>query len=267
MQLFRNPEIPDKVFLVNPVNADILSGTRRAPGPVAGLSGGMQKLMTGLVIVFIILVIGGLTWMAISWVNAIALSQRGVTADGYLVERFTDTIRGSTRTGQLATTYHWRYRFTTRDGQEITGDVQVSEEQYNAYEFRRPVQVAYLPDDSTVSNLPELNPLPIQETLIGGLLGLMGLFVGYALSHERTRRRRFQQESQLILGEIVKATISRGEAASRIYVNYQFQSPQSNALIARMKDQQRNDLRHAPEPNPGMPVAILYVNDRLFEIL
>lgn len=88
--------------------------------------------------------------------------------------------------------YSIEYRFTTREGKQITGGANVSGAEWNLLREREPVKVGYLPGN------PEVNRVPGQMgdsvaaalfSLLGGVFSLLGAVI-FGAGFVRMRRNR-----------------------------------------------------------------------------
>lgn len=162
------------VFLLNPDNADILNGVRRASGGGKPLSRTIKLVLIAGVLAYLALTVVGVIWMVTTLADWSALNADGVITQARLIDRDTSIIRGQTsmmRTNDV--TYYLIYQYTTPDGQTLEGEAQVTEQAYEDYVRNAPVQVLYLENTPTISRLAEENAFEFPRTPVfaGGETG------------------------------------------------------------------------------------------------
>lgn len=264
------------VFLLNPNNTDILTGGRRTPTVPGKLSPGLKWFLIICVAFYLVLSITGVIWMVTELVDWYALNTQGVTVEGQLTGRDTDTIMEQDQRftdPNRRTIYYWEYTYTTLDGQMFEGRAQVNEDAYSAYTFNMPVQVQYLEVSPNISQLVEENAFTFPRIAVfaGGGNGLLMTFVILSGWLEFRKNRLYKRDGRIIDGWVVNPKLqvgeSEGKRVARLYLNYRIISPETGQDIHRIQDQQRNDLTEADLPPEGSRLAVLYVNDRLFTVL
>lgn len=258
----------DRVFLLNPQNAPVLTEGYQHPHP--------RNDIVAIVMVMISLAVSVLavlfaTTTILNWTR---LNEEGITVEGYLTDRVSSTSRSTVGTGsRTSTTYYWRYRYTTEDGQRLTGEVQVEREAYDDYQFNAPVQVLYLADDPNISRIVRDSTIDFPRLqVIGGALvfGLSALSV-FIFAQAFNQRRHYRANGKLIYGKVDTAKLvadeSNGKRKAKLYINYEFTSPTTGKQLIKFVGQQRDELQEGDLPAKGTPVAIFYANDRIFKIL
>jgi hypothetical protein len=84
------------------------------------------------------------------------------------------------------------------------------------------------------------------------------------------RYKRLAREGRLIRGAVVKTEAVEGDAEDgygyKVTLHYVFRSPTGHELQGR-GSHKRNDLMGKPLPPSGTPILVLYVNDKLHEVL
>ncbi len=144
---------------------------------------------------------------------------------------------------------------------------QVSEDTYSSLSDGEAITIRYLPNDPSTSRLmTDTQDNGTFLAVMGGLI-LAGALVGlYYFLRQRSRNRRLQQDGQLVIGKIVEAKAVRVKAGNQLTIQYTFMSPEGGEL-GRKESLVRNDLRNMPLPSIGTPVAVVYVNDKLYRLL
>lgn len=265
----------NRVFLLDPKNADVLTGERRTH---YASSKPMKPVVKALIVLaglfYVVLTVASVVWMVNSLSDWWALEQRGGIVQARLIDRFTELSRTNVGFRRTVTTYYWRYRFETADGQTIEGSTQVREALYqDEYEFGRLVQVVYLKDNPSVNRLVEEGALGFPRlAVVGGVFfALSSVFMVFVLSQEMRHRRLYHDKGRVIYGRVTTANLNAGESKGRyaatLYLNYSFSSPTTGKQINKFEHQRRDDLDDASVPREGTRVAILYVSDRLFKVL
>lgn len=263
------------VFLLNPNNDDVLRGERRTPNAPGKLPSGVKWFFIIGGAGYFALTIVGVIWMVMALADWRALNTQGVTVEGQVTGRDTDTIMDQQQrfTESNRTIYYWQYRYTTPDGQTFDGEAQVTQDAYNAYTYGMPVQVLYLEDSPHTSQLVEeaAFSFPRIPVVAGGGNGLLMAAVLLMSWRDIRRQRRYKRDGRIIDGWVVNSNLqvgeSEGKRVARLYVKYRITSPETGQDIHRVQDQQRNDLTEADSPSEGRRLAVLYVDDRLFTVL
>ncbi|MBK9124661.1 MAG: hypothetical protein IPM16_16295 [Chloroflexi bacterium] len=115
-------------------------------------------------------------------------------------------------------------------------------------------------DTSGLTNLPVL--------IIGGVFGLIFLILFLVMVFGARRRRFYLNNGQLLLGQVVAAwgrwhtsTDSEGGTSRsyRVTLKYRVRAP-DGLVIEDEASETRNDLARSVLPNPGDPIALLYVD-------
>lgn len=111
-----------------------------------------------------------------------------------------------------------------------------------------------------------LMSLPV--LIIGGVFGLIFLILFLVMVFGARRRRFYLNNGQLLLGQVVAAwgrwhtsTTSEGGSTRsyRVTVKYRVRAP-DGLVIEDQATETRNDLARSVLPNPGDPLAVLYVD-------
>lgn len=263
----------DRVFLLNPENADILDGARRNPlkvnNPPLWIALPAMLAVTFYAVISIIWASQAFTELQ-DWFD---LNQRGVIIEGNLIGR--DFIRPSHRDIHNRFMYYLDYTYTTPNGVTRTGRAQVREEAYRSYFYNKPVQVLYVPNRPDASRLMEDDTLELQPLVVlGAANAVLVLAVILVIPYELRRQRnhqRYESEGRVIYGQVFKASLTEGESNGKrqatLYLNYQFTSPTTSQSFIKMQAHRRDDLTETDLPLVGSRVAVLYIHDKLFTVL
>ena len=120
---------------------------------------------------------------------------------------------------------------------------------------------------SLQSNPPLRSPIVILMSLIPAILMLVFL---YFVAQRFRCKAKLEQDGFLLPGEVVKAkwdrAVSQEGAKNVIRLQYLFMTP-DNRQIIKEEAQVRMDLNVDQLPEPGRPLAIIYVDDSCFRVL
>ncbi len=261
----------NNVFLLNPDNADILNGVRRAPNAPKKMGARVKLVLIVGGLAYLVMTLVGVVWMVTTLANWAALNAYGVTVEGRLIGQDTRITR--TPGSFINPMRYLLYTYTTADGQTLEGRVQVRQQAYQDYVYNAPAQVLYLPDTPGVSrltgeNIYEFEPFPV---LAGGANALMVLFIALLGWRQFNQQRAYESAGQVIEGRVVAPILrtgeSKGQQVATLYLNYRFISPVTSKEIGHMNQFRRDDLTQADLPTEGSRLAVFYVNDRRFTAL
>jgi hypothetical protein len=168
------------------------------------------------------------------------------------------------------TRYYVTYRFVVDDR------VYVVEESIEQGIHDRATEGAALPvyyrlDDPEIASMTPVSgrggqPLGLACGALLWWAGVLGL--GYYLLSPVRKRQRLSQEGTLISGEIIRCSGRKNNDNDfRLKAEVRFRSPQTGQWVTKNYLLTRNDLKGKSLPQPGTPVHILYINDKMFETL
>lgn len=155
--------------------------------------------------------------------------------------------------------YYVRYAFLV-DGQQYAAEQAVTRTIYQRLSRRgATAEIAYLPGNPAVSRLAGANQIYTETSLaIFGVFAGLGAIAAVFIRPYRTRR--LARNGQIILGEI---KTQRQEGAN-IHLRFTFLSPQGRRLDGIGSTTiHENDIR----PAPGIPVAVLYLNENFYRMI
>lgn len=258
--------VPDNLFLLNPQHRGFLNGSDRKFKDVS------KRLFIILMIMILLfgLIGGGMAYSGASEISARSqLEQSGVEAHATVIDTDYTT---STNKGHTTYTYYMTYEYFVRSAnsdsptrytyrQEISGD------NYDNLDRGSKLTIRYLPSDPSISRYLDDNAGDgASLAVIGGLFLAGTLAALYFLLRQRSRNQRLENEGQFITGKITKVSSARVKAGYQITVTYSILSP-DGVELSRKESLVRNDLNKALLPQEGTPVAVVYVNDKLYRML
>ena len=150
--------------------------------------------------VFLTIGIGAILVAGAHTYGELRYRRHGVTVEGTVLAK---DIRRAT--GEKGTSFEIRYRFTTREGQEIEGRAVVSLQRWEALRERSPVRVEYLPYAPTSNRLAGQGGFGelVVEVLFGSLFGAIG-----GLMFRKGYRRLRVERRLLQVGVMTEATVA-----------------------------------------------------------
>jgi hypothetical protein len=255
------------MFLLNPGNRAVVEGKSRRLGHRILL----QEMLTFIALIPLIL-LG--CWGMIQTVKAVSdmsrLSQSSaLTVTGEIVGRRISTGK--------STSYYVAYRFRdTGSENEYQREQMVSAATYERLAEGSPVTVRYVPMDPTISSLggsdadnTYLVSVSISMIIFIPFLLLSSVVGKNVLKSARRkieRQQRLVREGRVLPGQVISCDGRQYKGLYTVRVRYRFRSPTDKELIS-LASRGRNDLRTAKLPQQGTPVAVLYVNSKLYELL
>ncbi|MDX2160905.1 MAG: DUF3592 domain-containing protein [bacterium] len=248
-----SPSFP--YFLINPAHEVIVRGESTPSQVMRGHNRRWQKFLFGSS-VLAVLVIGVL--FALESMGS--LQVRGLTTYATVTRH---AIEDQSAYDTVPRLYYLEYRY------EVEGVVYVAQQnvntgQYSALRDGHRVQIAYLPEDPTVSQIVSgRSPTLLWMACATGIgIGLVVLFTLYQF----TQQRRYRQ-GKVIQGEILRAE-QKMDTQRKLYVQlqYVFMSPEG-LRIERSHILNGEKWTHKAPPQPGTPVFIQYASEREFQLL
>jgi hypothetical protein len=254
--------VASEVFLLNPKHAGFLTNEERR----------FHDLERGSIILFFVVGVffAGLglvmVWQVLEEHTVLSrLENEGISATAHVTERGQSTSSDSH--GVSHTTYSVTYTFKdARTDQSYTRDQFVSSDFYYTVYKGDTILIRYLPDDPTVSRIMSESDLQDFLLIPGATSLALDLAMLYVLIRQQRRNRRLIEEGQIVTGKISEITGQSVKGGYQVTVRYDFLSPYGNEL-SRKESLVRNDLRKVPLPAVGTPIAVVYVDDKLFRIL
>jgi hypothetical protein len=221
--------------------------------------------LIGLVLLFTLLTSIVLFITLPDWLHTSDLDKHGQSVEARVKSRrFTEDREGNR-------TYYVTYSFQVSDSGRCYGREQrVTRATYDRLDEASPVKVRYLPANPDRSALDD-DPAELRSRMIAAALtAFAASAVLLALARIVLRRRRddvLVQRGRVLSGEMVHfGTRSDAEGHFHVEVRYRVVTPSGRALVEQAH-RRADDLRCCPQPEPGDPVAVLYVSDRRYRLL
>jgi len=247
------------LFLLDPANARIVAReTKRASRKkrrrvlltlAAGLLLPVMAVLWGLVLP--------------GWFRWYRLHEEGVSTGGQIAGL---RVRSGDR-------YYAAYRFEVGQGSSAaryTGEQRVTAAAYVRLAEGASVTVTYWPDDPHVSRLDDPNPDDQRRewlTLAATALSLLVVALALLGLDQRSHSRRVQRGGRVLRGQVIESSGRVDEDGDfKIRLRYRFRAS-GGQVIDGQTSQIRNDLKDAPLPPPGAPVAVYYRHDGVYRLL
>ena len=267
------------VFLLNPAHQRVLNGQTHWLTTLRADSIKLAGLVVILVL-FVLFFVGGLNERS----QNTQLAESGVVVQGEVISRRQDAMNGRT----FAAKYFVTYRFAPTDqAATYTREQLVSREMFTRLAQADHVMIRYLPINPTVSSLVGQEAgssvgLTAYLMIVFGLIGavIVLVFAGPELVRFLKNARLWRQ-GKLVVGHVLACRRYTTETSTSfrpseygsalkgnfyIELSYEFHSPQGKSIRATAQ-RNRIDLRQARLPNFGTPVAVLYLNDKDYQVL
>jgi hypothetical protein len=193
------------------------------------------------------------------------LDARGREAEGTITSKRTTTSSGRNR----STTYYLKFDYRV-GGQRYTTEQSVASRIYNVNSQGSKVTVRYVPDTPARARLggDDIDDDGVRTGFYLVIVGWTGFAIlcVLALNH-MMKNARLSAQGQLVTGRIVGAQLSRSKNSYTLNLTYAFTSPSSGKTIQRKESTNRNDLKNNGAPAYGLPVQVLYVDDRTYRVM
>jgi hypothetical protein len=188
------------------------------------------------------------------------------TTEGTVIDGRTGTRIGER--GHHTTTYFLSYSFIV-GGKEYSNEDEVDEDVYDRLKPGSQVKVAYFPGDPDISNISTFS---LTDSLC--LTVLMLVVIGWTIlfvMFQAYRHHRLSKYGQLLRGDVLawevaeKKAFGRSETVWKVSVKYRFTTPagQTVSAIKRFSLNKPSWLMG----ERGSPVAVIYVNEKLYDLL
>lgn len=195
------------------------------------------------------------------WNRVTTLEQSGIRVKAIVSDH--RTVSGK------STSYYLTYRFSVRN-QQYQREQNVGSGTYNRFPPGAPITISYLASDPSISMLAgdaEDNSDLVSFTIIFALVDVGGLIMAGYLGVRSLRYRRLSRDGKLLRGEVLACTGLRGyKGAYTVSLRYAFRDP-GGQNVEKLVKTVRNDLKKKGLPRPGTPVAVMYVDESLYEVL
>lgn len=261
-------------FLLYPIHEAVLQGKSKLTQSRLG------KLNLGLILlVSLPFVVASVVLIA---VTARGLYEEALLAgdstiiNGQVTNRTTyeDTSRRTDAEGYRDTyvsgytyTLYYQYSFADRlyDGQQ-----EVPEENYDAHQINQPISVIVANSQPTISRIDGIeregtNRILVIFTSVWTLLVVIGVGTFY---RAWARARRLERDGKLIEGEIVAYKGGKGaDGKYHIALTLRFHSPDTGEWVEAKRSYPCSHHQNTRPPEVGTPLAVMYANKNVWEVL
>lgn len=244
-------------FLLYPEHLGFVSeGERQLKNPDIG------RVLTALFFAIGVAVFVGLLMMIpISEKNTLEeLAIHGITTTGTIIDHRTSSGK--------STTYYVTYEFSFKPPDQPRRSYKREQSvAYSVYELENnaSVDVSFLPTDPSVSRLSGTRPDNFMIAVLCVMIAL-GFIWPLSVLRDYGRKKRFEQEGQVIMGKLQSCTSGQRNAMYLVTSQYVFQSPEGKQIVGKQIDICAH-LKNQKLPQPGIHVAVLYLNNRRYQML
>jgi hypothetical protein len=262
----------DQLYLLKPKNRAFVEGRSRRLANRSQLFG--LIFTAGLLVFMLIMAIGS----AKTYLDGTKMTTNPVT-QAAIVDRWTSSTAKST-------TYYVSYQYSVPGIDKVfQNQVRVSAAMSRQLNPNSTIDVHYNPENPQISQIAGDEALIFlrQDTLIpiavcSVSVVLIAIFLVVLSKQELKERRRLGRlaaQGKLIPGKLLSAKTRVLSAGTRqllshnkreIIVSYSYLSPKGEEKT-RQARWQRRSLKEPVLPTPGTPLAVLYVNEKLIELM
>ena len=250
------PRTSDQIYPVIPQNQRYLQGQSRHISSTPNV-----KITFVVMVLFLLIGSGVLALGLATWFDTLRLEQTGVRTEATITDHRTVSAKSSTA-------YYLTYSFTA----PVTGlvkkanfsnEVEVTEETYAQQNIQSSIEIIYLPNDPTVSEIPnQTYPIAFPFAIVFFLIGIIAAVVGV---WNLRLNRLLVRKGTLLTGYAVLAKpviVGRGEG--RVKLTYSFADPYGQT-VTRTQSLKSNYYTQAI--NQSTRLGILYYDSRHFRLL
>lgn len=244
-------------FLLQPAHARFLDGSDRK------LYGSNMRLLVMITILGLIcaaLGVGMASYALNEQAVQDALAKNGVQALA--------TVTDGHMTKGRSTTYYLTYSYDAKINgqlQNFTNEEIVSAYLYDSTAIGAHVSIRYLPDDPATSRIVGESSNNFFLVAIGIAFLVGAVYMIFYFIRQYRRDRALERDGQIIMGSIVKSSISGVGNKRQVHIQYTFNSP-FGAELKGKQSERRRDVQPTDVP-PGTKVAVVYQNDQIFRAL
>jgi len=194
-----------------------------------------------------------------------ALESRGRSVTGAVANKRYTVSTGKSR----STTYYLAYTYTVA-GKSYRIEQSVSSGIYNMNNVGGQVTVSYLPENPAQARLGGDDK--DDGGIISGFYGTVAGWVAFAITcifclNHILRNLRLATQGQLVTGRVIGAHMSRNKNSYTLALTYAFKSPTTGKTLQRKESRGRNVLKLKGAPAYGIPVRVLYVDDKTYRVM
>lgn len=261
-------------FLLYPAHEIVLQDTTKFS------QGRLGKLNLGVILLISLpFVIAAVVLMAVTakgLYEETLLARDSAIINGLVTNRtiYEDTSRRTDAEGYRDTytsgytyTLYYQYFFADR---LYEGQQEVPEADYNAYQIDQPISVIVANNQPSISRIDGIeregtNRILVIFTLVWTLLVVMGVTIFY---RAWARARRLERDGKLIEGEIVAYKGEKGaDGKFQIALTLRFQSPDSSEWVEAKRTYPCPHHQNTRPPETGTPLAVMYADRNVWEVL
>ena len=129
------------------------------------------------------------------------------------------------------------------------------------------VDVVVDPENFALMNLQSALGFPVQEVALTLILIIVGVVLSVFGAKQLYFRWQLSRRGALIAGHIVDVMQLHGENRLIFNVDYTFPAPDNKRLLHGRSTHIRTTLENRPLPQIGMPVAVLYLDEKHHQAL
>lgn len=127
------------------------------------------------------------------------------------------------------------------------------------------IPIRFLPDKPEISRITETQPNDLLLIVYVGLF-LIGVLPCIVVLWRYLRKKRLEREGQVILGKLQSCQSVGVKGGYQVTVYYTFRSPFGTELKGK-QSAIRNDLVNKILPRKGKTIAVVYVDDKIHQML
>lgn len=246
---------PKNYFLLQPANANFLSGKSRSISQELGMGCGLLFMVPFMLVGIFVL---GMAFNDFQHYNT--LSERGAVGQGEVTDKHISE-------GDDSDSYYIAYRFS-HETTAYTAEDDVDKRFYENVEQGQTVEVLYDPRNPTLSALQGYNENPSGILIFGIVWNAIVFPAGFLVVWQSMRSKQLARRGTVINGQLI--TIKGAKDSDDDYIlsiEYSFHAPDTQKLHIERAKGKRNDLKEAKLPQPGTPVAVIYQNPGNFRML
>jgi hypothetical protein len=232
---------------------------------VAGRSRRIAGSHEGLLILAAVVALIGVVVLAIlvgQWRTWVRFRDEGATTTAAIVDH-------RTRSGK-STSYYLTFRYSASiagDPRSFTVEENVGRDLYVRLPIGAATQARYLVAQPAVASIAWTPSLPLGYPL-GSFVAFAVIVLGATgVAWKWQDLRLLSRSGCLLQGRLLSCRGQRGSKGTyTVTVRYRFETPDGRTLD-REASQVRNDMKQVMLPPPGTPVLVVYVSDKLHQVL
>jgi len=254
--LYGRSTIPAQSFLLCPENARFLAGRGRR------IAGWHENLLIAAAIAALIGVVT-LSIFVVKWRTWIRYRDEGATTTARIVDH---RIRHG-KSNTYYVTFRYQVEDATGEPRSYTSEEDVGRDLYDQLALGSTSQARYLTAQPAAAWLAWTPELPLGYPL-GSFVGIAAIVLGTTFAAWKWHDLRLLgRAGHLIGGQVLACHGRRGSKGSyTVTVRYCFDTP-TGQRIESEASRGRHDLKGAILPTYNTPVVVVYVSDKLYQVL